>query len=77
MFAICGFIDLNAAGPIDLIVAACLRMSSGDMDAMRSAPSRSLSPDRADEDEDDSSYDMLAILTDMDFLATSEYTSCR
>jgi hypothetical protein len=88
MFAICGFIDRSAAGPIDLIVDACRRISSGDMDAMRSAPSRNLSPDKAeddeededeydDDDDDDASYDMLTILTDMDFLATREYTSCR
>ncbi len=62
------------------------RISSGNMDAMRSAPSRNLSPDSAedeededefDDDDDDASYDMLMILTDMDFLATREYTSCR
>jgi len=43
MFAICGFVALRVAGPIDFIVDACCRMSPGVIDAIRSAPCRSCS----------------------------------
>ena len=43
MFAICGFMARSVDGPIDLIADACLLMSSGVIDAMRSAPCRSCS----------------------------------
>ena len=57
MCAIGGFMARNAAGPIAFMVAACRRISSGDICDIRSAPCRScelLSEEGgADDDNDD------------------------
>ena len=63
MCAIGGFMARNAAGPIAFMVAACRRMSSGDICDIRSAPCRSceLLSEGVEDEDDDTAADALLV----------------